>query len=202
MTNRRTFLKMGVASLAVPSALVNASSILLSGSKSASQRMVVPSLYKVVYDDRFAESREFAESLNGLGADTYPIAGDITELWYKDLYHQWERKPVPIAGLTSATSLFCLEQLARDQRLRVVFRANHNYLSDGSIQHRLYGPKTLLQQEMGLTYSPNEWTGRMAMLVSSYPTSSSPLVETIITTPATDSFYQKESLVSWVIAPK
>jgi hypothetical protein len=37
----------------------------------------------------------------------------------------WTKQPVAIAGLTAHGPLFCLERLAWDHGMRVVFRAEH-----------------------------------------------------------------------------
>lgn len=202
MTNRRNFLKMSAAAFAVPSTITNASSLLFSNPTTNPGFKSTPALYKVIFDDRFQESRSFAKEANRFGSTTFSINGDITEVWYRDLYLKWQQKPVAIAGLTTAASLFCLEQLARDQQLRVVFRADHNYRADGSVEHTLSGPHSLIQQEIGLTYSESDWAKRMARLVSHYPTSPAQQVTTIINTPPQNWPFEKESLVSWVIAPR
>ena len=54
------------------------------------------------------------------------MAGDMTRFWYDDLYHRWRQAPVAIAGLTAHGALFCLERLAWEKRMRVVYRREHS----------------------------------------------------------------------------
>jgi hypothetical protein len=85
-------------------------------------------LYKVVCDERFAASRTFGSEAQRLGLLVYVIKGDIRDLWFRDLYARWNRSPAAIAGLTAHGAIFCLERLAWDQRMRVVFRREHTLL--------------------------------------------------------------------------
>jgi hypothetical protein len=114
MASRRTFLQiaLGGATLA-PLAVRDA----LDRSAGAS-----PRLYKAIFDRRFPASIAFALDAERRGVPVHGIAGDVTALWYHDLYFAWRRGPAPIAGVTTEASLFCLEMLARDAGLRVTGR--------------------------------------------------------------------------------
>ena len=59
------------------------------------------------------------------------LAGDITRFWHTDLSRQWQKSPDAIAGVTGEDILFCLEQLARDHRMRVLLRHTLEAESDG-----------------------------------------------------------------------
>ena len=78
--------------------------------------------YTVVFDERFSKSRVLAGELAGPFAQLAAIRGDVTALWYHDLYFAWQKRPEPIAGVTTVESLFCLEMLARDAGLHVTHR--------------------------------------------------------------------------------
>jgi hypothetical protein len=79
-------------------------------------------LCKFVFDERFDASVAAARRHERRGVAVYGIRGDVTALWYHDLYHRWKRGPAPLAGVTTHESLFCLDVLARDAGLRVVNR--------------------------------------------------------------------------------
>lgn len=79
-------------------------------------------LYMAVFDERFPKSRALAGELAGPFTPLAAVRGDVTALWYHDLYFAWRKRPQPIAGVTSAESLFCLELLARDVGLHVTRR--------------------------------------------------------------------------------
>ena len=97
-------------------------------------------LYKVLYDVRFPASVTFARRATAHGMPVHAMDGDMTRFWYDDLYHRWQRRPVAIAGLTAHGALFCLERLAWDQRMRVVFRAEHA-AAPGTVTHTIEAPR-------------------------------------------------------------
>jgi hypothetical protein len=59
------------------------------------------------------------------------MEGDITALWYHDLYARLRTGPIAMAGLTLNGALFCLDVLARNHGMRVVFRQEHTQRLDG-----------------------------------------------------------------------
>ncbi|HZF14760.1 MAG TPA: hypothetical protein VE046_02345 [Steroidobacteraceae bacterium] len=79
-------------------------------------------LYKVIYDERFPLSVAFGHEALRAGLAVHAIRGDMTDLWYDDLYPQWRRQPLAIAGLTAHGPLFCLERLSWDFGMRVATR--------------------------------------------------------------------------------
>lgn len=123
MTSRRELLKAGLAASVLP--------IAVSAGFAAAEHAAAP-FYKVVYDTRFAASVAFAERAAARGLDVAGIDGDVTRLWYHDLYHRWRQGPAAIAGLTAHGALFCLERLAWDHRLRVVYRGERANLAPAS----------------------------------------------------------------------
>jgi hypothetical protein len=136
MTNRREFIQHGVALSAAP--LVLGPRLGLAADAHVRMRPVL-----AVFDRNYAEGRLFARAAESRGIATHAIDGDVTALWYDDLYHRWKGGPAPIVGLTGASSLFCLEQLAWKVERRVVFRADHHQRADGRIDHALAGPSPL-----------------------------------------------------------
>jgi hypothetical protein len=115
MTNRREFLQAGIAASVLPMAV--------SGRNlEPSARADGVTLHKVIFDERFPASVAFAEEWKDRGAAVHAIRGDITDLWFHDLDLQWKKRPVAIAGLTAHGPLFCLERLAWDHGMRVVYR--------------------------------------------------------------------------------
>ena len=88
----------------------------LAGPWAASEDIVWSSLYKVVYDERFELAKSFASRAGDYGARLHAINGDITELWFGDLYKRWRKAPVFLAGITLESSAVQLGYFARDQR--------------------------------------------------------------------------------------
>lgn len=200
MTNRRDFLKLGMATAAITfTAPAHKFPVCLT----RTEELSVISPYKILFDGRYPDSRAFAGELvrRGIAVEELRNNGNVTDFWYHDLYHQWLRKPVAIAGLTSPDSLFCLELLAADRKMHVIYRAEHRYLADDRIQHRGRGTDGVLAQLQDAAGSGNDWSRRLAGLVTNCPPAntgySGKTCITDLTTPAK----QRALLVSWVIAP-
>lgn len=158
MTSRREFLQIGITATAWPLAPAAV--------KAAGEISSAPlPLYKVIFDRRFAASIEFAARARSLGLAVHGIDGDMTRFWYDELYHEWKKGPAAIAGLTAHGPLFCFEQLARDQGMRVVFRAEHKAGVAG-VEHTLTGPRSMLGESMALNDRGNRWAACMADVVA------------------------------------
>jgi hypothetical protein len=195
MTNRRQFLGMGLVASALPLA---AQSTFAAALDVARPDRSAVSLYKVLYDTRFPASVAFARRAATHGLVVQAIDGDVTRVWYDDLYHRWREGPAAIAGLTAHGALFCLERLAWDQRMRVVFRAEHRPV-DAGVEHAIEAPQPLLSLAACAAGDP-AWSAAMADVVAQCPSAGAPLVTTRALT-AGGMAAAAEPLYSWVIAP-
>lgn len=191
MTSRRELLKAGLAASALPLA---ASAGLANAEPSAA---AVP-LYKVLYDTRFAASVAFAERAAARGLAVLGMDGDVTPVWYHDLYHRWRQAPAAVAGLTAHGALFCLERLAWDHRLRVVYRGEHS-AAPGGVAHRLDGPAPMLSAAHAATDSA--WCTALADIVAECPGGPSARRTAFLMTGCAGVAPAGEPLLSWVIAP-
>ena len=153
--------------------------------------------YKLIFDERFSDGVTFAAEVRRLGLPVQPIRGDVTDTWYNDLYYRWRDFPVAIAGLTTSRSLFCLDMFARDAGLRIVHYADHRTLSDGSIEHEVFGitgaQRTAMLKSVGA-----HWSAELANLIVRFPEQRLRAIRKTadVLTPAED----VQHLVSWVIA--
>ena len=116
MTSRREFLQIGITATAWP-IVAQAAGVRLEGRGRE--------ILGVVYDIRFAESVAFAARSAALGVRAHAIDGDMTRLWFDEIYHRWQQRPTALAGLTTHGPMFCFGELARDVMMRVVYRAEH-----------------------------------------------------------------------------
>lgn len=82
----------------------------------------LPIPYRVIFDERFEAGRRFGADALSRGWVTRAIRGDVTHVWFHELSLRWKRGPAPIAGLTTASSLFVLERLSWDVGMRVAVR--------------------------------------------------------------------------------
>jgi len=196
MTNRRVFLQMAVATSALPAAIRFA---VPDARASSTGEHGHERLYKAVFDERFPSSVEFARQVDQFGIPVHGIQGDVTSLWYRDLSILWRTTPTAIAGLTTAWPLLCLELMARDHGLRVVFRAEHDYHSDTMLEHRLSGPASVIHGEWRERALP--WPRSMARLVAGFPHRRDRSTESAVSVPASKPTADPQRLVSWIIAP-
>ena len=120
MIDRREFITHGAAFGVLP----------LAGPWVAANDIGWTGFYKVVYDERFELARSFATRANEYGARLHAISGDITELWFGDLYHRWRAGPAFLAGLTLESSAVQFGYFARDQRH--VIRYLNRIVPDGT----------------------------------------------------------------------
>jgi hypothetical protein len=144
MVNRRSVLKIATATAA--GALVKMPVV----GRSLSPTREHIAFHRAVFDELFAESRGFAAELNGMGVFTSAIRGDVAELWYADLRVHLSKNRLPVACLTDRAALFCLEELARDVGMRVIFRADHIIDQNGHTEHTAVGPASLVAVARGL----------------------------------------------------
>ena len=200
MTNRREFLQIGLAATALPAA-----GGLFSSGAEATVAPSVPTipLYKVLFDDRFAQGKAFGDVASNLGLACHAMqAGDVTDFWYHDLDLAWRAEPKPIAGFTRHGPLFVLEHFGWDRGLRVVFRAEHHSLGGGVIEHRLSGPAESLSTAAAHIPAGNVWVRLMAATVTQCAAGCSQPAERTVVTRGAASLPDDETFYSWVIAPK
>jgi hypothetical protein len=191
MTNRRELLKIGIAAAVLPVAARAAS---LERAAPDAQR-----LYKVVYDTRFPASAAFARRAAAVGLAVQAMAGDMTRFWYDDLYHRWKHGPAAIAGMTAYGALFCLERLAWDLRMRVVFRGEHEAAPGGRVAHRFEGPAALLTAAAAAVRPA--WAAAVADVIAGCPRERVARHTARAVTVEASTWPLSETLFSWVIAP-
>jgi hypothetical protein len=199
MTSRREFLQIGIAASTLPLASQAARAAGIGDLVATAHAGSLP-LYKVVYDTRFPESVAFGRRAAALGAQVHAIDGDMTRLWFDDIYHRWQQAPVAIAGLTAHGSLFCFERLAWDQGLRVVFRAEHGAKTSGSLMHVAEGPRGMLGG-LRAALERDDWSVAMADVVMRCPSGKAEVVSFGALACGTTATLETDSLYSWVIAP-
>jgi len=145
MVNRRNVMKIGAA--AVAGVLVNLPVL----GRNVAPARAHGAFQRAVFDERFAECQAFAAELHSAGVLTSAIRGDVARLWYDDLRADLSEDRLPVAGLTDRVALFCLEELARDVGMRVIFRADHVIDPNGHAQHTAVGPASLVAATRQLT---------------------------------------------------
>lgn len=109
--NRRDFVITGITTAGTAAIALTAT--MTHGSRSP---------FAAIFDRRFEAARAFAGAMAWRGHSIYGFDGDITALWLREIEPQWRRRAGALAGVSTPTALFCLEQLAAQHWLRVVTR--------------------------------------------------------------------------------
>lgn len=207
MVNRREILQIGMAAAAMPLDVAKAWATPLFNSNR--DKLGPVPFYRAIYDSRFLASRYFGERMATYGIVTTVMSGDITPFWYNNLHLRWAEGPISITGLTTHGALFCLERLAWDHGMRVVFLAKHSCSIDGSVRHELEGAKVLIDAVSRMAIE-SDWVGVMSSVVSQYPHTftshdhrTKALLSSVeaITEKPSIQVPKNEALFSWVISP-
>jgi hypothetical protein len=143
MVSRRDILRGGIAATSLPLVAGLSLAPLQPAAAAALDHAALKQigLYKVLFDERFAPARSFGRAAAWRGESVQGFDGDITSIWYHDLYVRWQKGAAAIAGLTAHGALFCLEQLAWDVRMRVVYRAEQKYAGHEPLYSWVIAPR-------------------------------------------------------------
>jgi hypothetical protein len=198
MTNRREFLHLGVAALSLP---IAARAGMSPGIFAPGESAGAEPLYKVFFDQRFPSSVAFASEMERRSMPAHAIRGDITDVWFNDLYYRWKQGPAAIAGLTAPGPIFCLEMLARDAGMRVALRVDHHFAANRRIEHEISGPDNVLEHAADLLSSAADWPERTADIIARFPAERGRATKTTVARQAARDGNDPEHLVTWVIAP-
>lgn len=200
MVNRRELLQAGAALGVLP--LIGLTRA--SGSPGAPAVTAASALYKVIFDSRFAQGRSFGHAAGRLTdpSRVHPISGDITDIWYNDLHARWHQHPAAVGGLTAYGAIFCLERLAWDAGMRVVFRVDHHPRTDGTFEHIVHGsPQIAATATLALRNAGADWSSRAAQLVAGTQLSAHGTHRAVPLGPSPESGGETPVLMSWLIAP-
>lgn len=126
MVTRRTFL----SGAAVSSAILGAPA-----ARAVSRAEASPVPGRAIIDRSLPGGEAFAQGAREHGAAVEWFSGDVSLLWLTKLTPMLRARAEPIAGLTHAGALFCLERWAWDLGMRVVMRVDHVPTAGGGWRH-------------------------------------------------------------------
>src|SRR5262245_44331745 len=198
MVSRREILQTGIAVGSLP---IATSAAWATGDAARTAPLPALHFYKVIFDQRFAASRLFGREAARRGAAVHAIDGDITDVWYHDLHARWRAGPAAIAGLTAHGAIFCLERLAWDVGMRVVFRAEHERTTAGTFAHVFDGPESMIRSAAALAAPGTDWSCHIATIVMNCPSEISGARRKQMFAAAAPATEDQHPLISWVIAP-
>lgn len=153
---------------------------------------------RTIFDNRFVEARTFAVAMQARGALAQGFRGDVTRFWQEVLRAEWARGSVPLAGMTSPGTLFCLERWAWDAGMRVVFRVDHQRMRDGSVNHHAASAVDLPAVQSVIREMGDDYPRYMAnlLIADKYPQACCASASGVGAPP-----HRLDPLVTWVIAP-
>ncbi len=166
-------------------------------------------LHLAIIDVRFPGGRAFATAMRERSVPVADYLGDVTSVWYERLDPVWRHAPITVGGLTTPGTLFCLERLAWNHSMRVIYRGTHSFLTDGSIRHLLASSNrtaALVLDRLGnLRHWPVQFANLMAEMSGSLPALPSQTDERCSLTYRTDrgecEIDDGLQLTSWLIVP-
>ncbi len=114
MNTRRQFLTVvGSTGLAAWAAGAPSLSHALTGAASTTATGLV------VIDQRLAGAYDAYSTNRPIGVPVAQLQGDVSHVWFTAIRPHMQQHGTPVAGLTQADALFCLQQLAADMRWRL-----------------------------------------------------------------------------------
>ena len=159
--------------------------------------------FRVLYEQNIKESCDFAAASRAAGLDISGLVqGDVTSFWMHELSEVWPHKEASLMGLTTPGPLFCLEQLAPQFGMRVIFRAKHQ--ADNPLCLDMQGPDNLLEKFKSDTVI-RDWSVHLAGLMGACPEGLVRMTENRVFSkqPVFHStrLLEHKTLVAWIIAP-
>jgi hypothetical protein len=161
-----------------------------------------------LFDTRFPVAVAFSRALLRRGLTLAPFNGDVTAVWFEQLDPVWRHESISVAGMTTPSTLFCLEQLAWDHGLRVAFRGTHEPSPLGGVTHLFEAAHDRRQDLMSGFSKERKWAAQVADHIASisesvpaFPSRPEARSESRLRT-ATTRYDCGTRLVSWLIAPK
>jgi hypothetical protein len=140
----------------------------------------------------------FEDHARAAAIPTFATEGDITALWFEVLDPLWRQEHSTVAGITSPEAIFCLERLAWDHGMRMVFRADEVANASGTELRLRARPAALDHALTKLRANPRRQLAQAACLLHC-PIAEGPLTAHTLCAdvPAASAHW-----VSWVMAPR
>jgi hypothetical protein len=156
--------------------------------------------FRVLFDNTSPEGTAFGTEAAARGAATRAVGADLGSLWMHEIEPQWKNRPAAIAGLTTGPHLFCLELLARDYGMGLVYRMRHDISEGDRCRHVITGPAGLSSWTDRLAATGRDWARLAATLAMDCPCAPVSCRDLDLVDLTTRSGLTEHSLYSWVIA--
>jgi hypothetical protein len=159
------------------------------------------SLFNVVFDQTNADAVGYGAEAANRGAAVQPVGSDIGSAWINVIEPGLQARPSVIAGLTYGAPLFCLELLARDYGLRVVYRVEHLYARGEQVGHVITGGRMAADWSARLAGAGDRWHAVAAEMMTAHADDPQPDAGIALLDLAASPNGESQSLFSWMLAP-
>jgi hypothetical protein len=171
--NRRDFLRNAGAAMvpaALPGAIWSSTSPAAGGDRAHMAAGNLSPITAVLYDERYADCRAFAEALRRCGAQPFATGQDAVRLWYGPLRAHLEKNPGRVAGLATYSDFSSSWTCGRERRYVIWFEGEHDgRRSRTTLAHRLRtrGNDT----EIAAAFANESWPTQLAQALARLPES-------------------------------
>ncbi len=212
--NRRDFLKGAGAAAIVPAALPDAiwgsgrNAAAATATSEPAASLIVPPITAVVYDERYADCRLFADALIRQGAVAFPANGDSAQLWYGSLRAHLAQHAGRVAGLTTYADFSVSQSCGRELSLATLYEGAHDARrSSTNLTHRLRVTGDESEIAAALTDSVLPWAESLANVLcraarGASPTTRDSALRNIATVTTLRSRNHPGYLTSWLLVPR
>jgi len=156
---------------------------------------------RLLVDARFPDAVAMSTHAMPVREAVTAIGRDVLGLWHDQFLPAVRDGDLAVfGGVTNPTTLFLLQTLAADQRMRVVYRADHARAVRGVLRHVLSGPAPTVSR-VARGAGQDDWRLRFGQALRQCHAGGRPARRTVLT--ADDaSGSRDEMLVSWIIASR
>jgi hypothetical protein len=197
MSSRREFIRHGAAICAL--AVVPCGARASFAADALDRRPL--SLLKVVFDQTDADAIAYGAEAASRGAAVQPVGSDVGSAWINVIEPGLKASPSVIAGLTCGAPLFCLELLARDYGLRVVYRVEHVHSRGERVSHVITGSRKAADWSARLAGAGDHWHAVAAEMMTSHADDPQPDTGIALLDLGGRPNGTSQSLFSWMLAP-
>lgn len=204
--NRRDFLKgAGAAAIvpaAIPAAIWSTSPAPAPAASEWAASPTLPPITAVVYDERYADCRLFADALTRQGAAAFPANGDSAQLWYGLLRAHLSRRPGRVAGLTTYADFSVSQGCGRELSLATLYEGAHDARAPKlALTHEIRVRGDESEIAAAFTNSPLPWPESLANALCRLPAAPVSALRNIATATTPRSPNHPGYLVSWLLGP-
>ncbi len=196
--NRRDFLKGAGAAAIVPAAIPGA--LWGSAPVATPAAPIVPPISAVVYDERYADCKIFADALVRHGAVAFAANADSAQLWYGSLRAHLARHPGRVAGLTTYADFSVSQACGRELNLTMLCEGEHDgRRSKTNLTHRLRAAGDAREIAAAVPGADAPWAESLANALARLPSTRDASVRSLATATTRRSPGNPGYLASWLL---